>query len=219
MDKKFSLILIGIIIMMVGLFAVAGDKQSSNSSDFEGNPRTILDGDYIRGSTDAKVTIIEYADFQCPGCAALFPAIQQVEAEFGDDIAVVFRHFPLVSIHPNSMASHRAAEAAGLQGKFFEMHDLLFGRSLEWSSASNAGAIFESYALELSLDIEKFKSDVASETVFKAISFDQDSGNQLNISATPTLLLNGQEIPTPASVDELRQTIQATIDQANQSNQ
>jgi protein-disulfide isomerase len=117
------------------------------------------------------------------------------------------------------MASHRAAEAAGLQGKFFEMHDLLFGRSLEWSSASNAGAIFESYALELSLDIEKFKSDVASETVFKAISFDQDSGNQLNISATPTLLLNGQEIPTPASVDELRQTIQATIDQANQSNQ
>lgn len=205
--------------MMVGLFAVAGDKQSSNSSDFEGNPRTILDGDYIRGSTDAKVTIIEYADFQCPGCAALFPAIQQVEAEFGDDIAVVFRHFPLVSIHPNSMASHRAAEAAGLQGKFFEMHDLLFGRSLEWSSASNAGAIFESYALELSLDIEKFKSDVASETVFKAISFDQDSGNQLNISATPTLLLNGQEIPTPASVDELRQTIQATIDQANQSNQ
>jgi protein-disulfide isomerase len=219
MDKKFSLILIGIIIMMVGLFAVAGDKQSSNSSDFEGNPRTILDGDYIRGSTDAKVTIIEYADFQCPGCAALFPAIQQVEAEFGDDIAVVFRHFPLVSIHPNSMASHRAAEAAGLQGKFFEMHDLLFGRSLEWSSTSNAGAIFESYALELSLDIEKFKSDVASETVFKAISFDQDSGNQLNISATPTLLLNGQEIPTPASVDELRQTIQATIDQANQSNQ
>lgn len=217
MDKKFLLILGVVVAAIIGVFVLAGGKQTSGDSKFTGDPKQIQSDDWTEGPIDAKVVLIEYGDFQCPGCGALWPALEQVKSEIGEDFLFVYRHFPLTSIHPNAMASHRAAEAAGKQNKFFEMHDLLFARQNEWSSASNAASIFETYAQELSLNIDQFKTDVASQAVFDKIARYQDSGSQLGLTSTPSLLLNGQKIDNPASFDELKTVLQEAIDEAETS--
>ena len=214
MDKKFWLILTVVVAVIIGVFVLAGGKKTSGDSKFTGDPRQVQTDDWTEGPTGAKVTLIEYGDFQCPGCGALFPALEQIKAEMGDKFLFVFRHFPLTSIHPNAMAAHRAAEAAGQQGKFFAMHDLLYARQVQWSNASSAASIFETYASELALNAEQFKTDVASQEVFDKIARYQDSGNQLGLTSTPTLLLNGQKIDNPASVDELQQVLNDAISAA-----
>lgn len=214
MDKRFALVLGIVIAVFIGIFVLSGGKQSAGDATFEGDPTQVQADDWAEGPRDAKVVLMEYGDFQCPGCATLFPALEQVKSELGDQFLFVYRHFPLTNIHPNAMAAHRAAEAAGKQGQFFGMHDLLFARQSQWSNASNASAIFESFAQELQLDLDQFKTDVASQEVFDRISQHLDSGNQLDISSTPTLFLNGAKIDNPATLDELKQIIQDAIDQA-----
>lgn len=211
MDKKFLLILGVVVAAIIGVFVLAGGKQATSDTKFTGDATQVQPDDWTEGPADAKVVLIEYGDFQCPGCGALWPALEQVKSELGDKFLFVYRHFPLVSIHPNAMASHRSAEAAGKQGKFFEMHDLLFGRQAQWSNSSNAAGIFETYAQELGLNIDQYKTDVASSEVFDKISKFMDSGTQLNLTATPSLLLNGQKIDNPASVDELKQVLEEAI--------
>lgn len=216
MDKKFWLILAGVVVLMIGLFALSGGKSDNGNSDFQGNAREIQPTDRVVGDPDSGVVLIEYADFQCPGCASVFPALQQVKQEFEGEFAFVFRHFPLTNIHPNAMAAHRAAEAAGKQGQFFEMHDILYARQQQWSTVSDAPSLFESYAEELQLNMDQYRTDVASQEVFDAISRDQDSGNQLGVNSTPTFLLNGEQISTPRTADELRQVLQDAINDAGQ---
>lgn len=217
MDKRFWLILSGVVILMVGLFVLSGGKSDSGRATFEGNPREVQETDHIEGDPQSSVVLIEYGDFQCPGCGALFPALEQVKQEFGDQFAFVYRHFPLTNIHPNAMAAHRAAEAAGKQGQFFAMHDMLFARQQQWTNVTDAPSVFEGYAQELNLDMEQYAQDVASQEVFDAISRDQDSGNQLGVNSTPTLLLNGEQIATPRTAEELRQLIQDALNDADGS--
>ncbi|MBN1640080.1 MAG: thioredoxin domain-containing protein, partial [Anaerolineae bacterium] len=110
--------------------------------------------DWAKGNPEAKLVIVEYSDFQCPYCSGAAQVLTRVVGKIPDDLYVIFRHFPLSSIHPNAVASSEAAEAAGVQGKFWEMHDLLFARQPEWSSASSQQlqGIFAGYATELGLD-------------------------------------------------------------------
>lgn len=211
MDKKFWVILTLVVAAIIGVFVLAGGKKTSGDSKFTGDPRQVQADDWTEGPVDAKVTLIEYGDFQCPGCGALFPALEQIKSELGDKFLFVFRHFPLTSIHPNAMAAHRAAEAAGKQGKFFAMHDLLYARQVQWSNAGNAASIFETFAQELGLNPEQFKTDVASQAVFDKIARYQDSGNQLGLTSTPSLILNGQKIDNPATMDELKQVLEDAI--------
>ncbi|HEX9679423.1 MAG TPA: thioredoxin domain-containing protein [Candidatus Saccharimonadales bacterium] len=217
MDKRFIAILIAVVAVMIGVFALSGGKSGTSNATFEGDPTQVQADDWAQGPADAKVTLIEYGDFQCPGCAALFPALEQVKQELGNEFRFIFRHFPLTSIHPNAMAAHRAAEAAGLQGKFWEMHNQLYQTQQVWSGVSNAPELFEGYAQELGLDMDKYRTDIASQTVFDQISKFQDSGNQLGLTSTPSLLLNGEVIPNPATIDDLRQLIQSAIDATNGS--
>lgn len=212
MDKRFWLILGAIVAVMIGLFALTGDSPETGNTDFSGNPREIQEFDHIEGEVDNKVVLIEYGDFQCPACAAIFPLVEQAKQEFSQDLTFVFRHFPLTSIHPNAMAAHRAAEAAGNQGQFFAMHDLLYARQQQWSQVTNAPDTFRGYAQELELNMEQYDADVASQEVFDAISRGQDSGQQLGFTGTPSFLLNGEEIDTPRSYEELQQLIQDAID-------
>lgn len=215
MDKRFMLILGLVVAVLIGVFLIAGGKESTGDAKFSGDPKAVQANDWTEGPSDAKVVLMEYGDFQCPGCGTLFPALEQVKEQFGSQFLFVYRHFPLTSIHPNAMAAHRAAEAAGRQGQFFPMHDILFTRQSQWSTASDASAIFETYAQELNLNLDQFKTDVASQEVFDVISQHMDSGNQLGIASTPTLLLNGEKITNPSTVEELTQVIQDAINTAN----
>lgn len=216
MDKRFMIILGLVIVGMISLFTFGGNNSSSSDSKFDGDPNQIqLNEAKLQGSASAPVKIIEFADFQCPGCAALFPALQQIKSEFPVDIQFAFRHFPLPpNIHPNAMAAHRAAEAARLQGKFWEMHDLLFQRQQLWSGSNNATQIFEGYAQEIGVDINQYRTDFISQAVLDSIQSDQEGGSRIGINSTPTLIINGQKIETPDSLDKLRQIVQDAINSA-----
>jgi len=121
--------------------------------------------------------------------------LKQIESQYGSRISVIFRQFPLVEIHRHALDGARAAEAAGMQGKFFEMHDLLYENQNNWKDAFDVRPIFEDYAKQIGLDVERFKRDVTSEQVSTRITLDGIRGHSLNVTGTPTLFLNGREVP------------------------
>lgn len=150
--------------------------------------------DHVYGTTSEKVTLIEYGDFQCPGCGSLYPSLHPLKEKYKDQLTFVFRNFPLTTIHPNALAAASAAEAAGLQDKFWEYHDKLYENQSEWSSldTEKRGKAFEGYARSLKLNVETFTKDVGSKDVALKIQRDQALGKKIGASSTPTLVLNGK---------------------------
>lgn len=165
--------------------------------------------DHIRGATGAKVTLVEFGDFQCPACAAYEPLVRQVLADNKDSLQVVFRHFPLTQIHQNALLAARASEAAGLQGKFWEMHDMLYDYQKSWSGLLNAREIFVSYAATLGLDVAQFSADMDSSVVEEKILAEYREGTKLGVGGTPTFFINGKMIESPSSLEEFDALIKA----------
>lgn len=167
-------------------------------------------GDNIYGNKASKVVLIEYGDFQCPGCAGAYPQLKTIKETYKDQIAFIFRSFPLTTIHPNALASSTAAEAAGLQGKFWEMHDALYANQSFWSSidASKRTDTFVDYARTIGLDTEKFKTDLSDQRISAKISRDRALGGKQNVSSTPTLILNNEKL----SEDEVSDLIRSSGD-------
>jgi protein-disulfide isomerase len=143
--------------------------------------------DHVRGNPSASVRLVEYADFECPYCGMAEPYAHQVVERFHDEIALVFRPFPLVEIHPHAMQAAQAAEAASLQRKFWEMHDLLFANQKRLDEAS-----LLQYAQSIGLDLDRFRQDFASRGVLDAISESVARGKEQGVAGTPTFFLNGQ---------------------------
>lgn len=172
--------------------------------------------DRTNGNKDAKIVLIEYGDYSCPGCTTLEGNIKKVLKDYGKEISVVFRHFPITSIHPNSKIAAAYAEAAGLQGKFWEMHDKLFSNRTDWSgvSADKRDKIFDEYAKQLGLDMDKLKKDISSNKVAQKIAFDQAIGKASGVSGTPSVLLNGRSLKQNefSNETELRNTIKQAIE-------
>ena len=215
MKKLLGPVIIAATIGLALFFAFSDNSKAEDITKYFTDDITAAqESDYKNGAGNKDLTIIEYGDFQCIFCGQSHPIIEEVEEAYGDDISVVFRHFPLVDRHPNAMAGHRAAEAAGIQGKFYEMHDLLFERQQVWSAASNVGAaleLIEGYASEINLDMEKYNIDVQSPEVAEKISAHQASGTQIGVTGTPTFFLNGERIGTPGSLEEWQQVIEAEL--------
>lgn len=159
-------------------------------SRFSAAPTALADpGDSpVRGAAMATVTIVEYSDFQCPFCGRAHPLLVDALREFSGRVKLVFKHYPL-SGHVRAMPAARAAEAARLQGKFWEMHDLLF----EHQSALE-DPDFERYAAQLGLDLVRFRADLASAEVQHRIEADRAQGATVGVEATPTLFLNGRKL-------------------------
>lgn len=147
------------------------------------------------GDAKAPVTLEEFGDFQCPPCGALHPVLKTMEHEFGPRLRIIFREFPLVPAHQHALAAARSAEAAGLQGKFWEMHDLIYESQATWSNAFDVRPVFEGFATKIGLDLEKFKRDQSSETVAQRIFLDGKRGRSLGVQGTPTMFMNGREVP------------------------
>jgi protein-disulfide isomerase len=169
---------------------------------------------HVRGPAGAPVTLEEFADFECGSCGRLHEIIKQVQADSGNMMRVVFRHYPL-AMHPNAQAAALAAEAAGMQGDFWEMHDLLFSEQSTWSGASGAESIFQIYAQRLGLDLDRFDRDRASPETMARIAADREQGAERGVTHTPTLFINDWAVPRGAySVEGLRAKIgmmEATI--------
>src|SRR5690606_2501503 len=135
---------------------MAGSFLYAHLSSSQANEGVVL-SEHIKGTPDASVTLTEYADFQCPACGQFHSIMKTVEERYGDRLAIEFKHFPLTSIHPYAMPAAKAAEAAGVQGKFFEMHDKLFEDQAAWSQSGTPQVFFNKYAEELGLDVALFR--------------------------------------------------------------
>jgi protein-disulfide isomerase len=147
------------------------------------------------GPANAPVTLEEFGDFQCPPCGLLHPVLKTMEKEFGDKLRVIFREYPLVPAHAHALSAARAAEAAGQQGKFFEMHDLIFENQKAWDKAFDARLIFEDYAQKIGLDMATYRKDIAGQTVEQRIFQDGKRAHDLGVKGTPTVFINGREVP------------------------
>lgn len=181
-------------------------------------------GDHVYGNKNAKVVLVEYGDFQCPACGGAFPALKQVKEQYKGDITFIFRNFPLTSIHPNALAAAAVAEAAGLQGKFWEMHDKLYENQESWSGAApnQRDEFFTGYAKDLGLDLDRYRSDLTSKKVTEKISRDQALGRKLKVDSTPSLYIDSTLLDKQSTSelvqgkgDKLMEKLNAAVKAAN----
>jgi protein-disulfide isomerase len=142
--------------------------------------------DHVQGPPDAPITLVEYGDYECPHCGRAYPIIKSLQEALGDGLRFVFRNFPLSQAHPHAVPAAHAAEAAGLQGRFWEMHDLLFE-----NQESLEGPHLIQYALRCGLDLDRFARDVDSEAVAAKVKADFLSGARSGVNGTPTFFVNG----------------------------
>jgi protein-disulfide isomerase len=151
--------------------------------------------DHLRGPPDAPVVMVEYGDFECPHCAAAYPVVRKLERELPDTLAVAFRHFPLMNVHPHAELAAEAAEAAGAQGKFWQMHDLLF----EHQDALESRDLLK-YAAAIGLDVQRFGRELTEHKYLSKVRADMQSGLQSGVTGTPSFFING--VRHPGGYDE-----------------
>ena len=214
MSKRFLIILAAIVVVFGGLL-IFNKKEESNSPS--GGGKTAALSEHKEEGTSG-VVLIEYGDFQCPACGQYYPVVKQLKEQYKGKVTFQFRHLPLTEIHQNALISSRAAEAAGLQGKFFEMHDKLYEGQQTWSSSTNPTPIFEGYAQALGLDMNKFREDMRSEQVNDTIQADRAEAKKQNYQSTPTFVLDGKKIENPESMQEFTKVLDDAI-AAKQNNQ
>lgn len=184
---------IGLGLMVWGLANVAAPTAPTTSG---AALSSAVDGkDHMQGSTIAKVTLVEYSDFQCPACAGFEPTVQMLKKKYGGQVLFVYRHYPLPQ-HIHADLAARASEAAANQGKFWEMHELLFGAQTTWSPLSHDEAqnAFIKMAEALKLDVARFTKDLDTQAAKDRIDRDVQSGNASGVDSTPSFYLNGKKI-------------------------
>jgi protein-disulfide isomerase len=207
-----------ILIALVAVGAVGGGSllyraqvgQLTTGTSSSGAPTRAAD-EQSRGNPTAPVTLEEFGDYQCPPCGAVALLLPKLEAAYGPKLRVVFRHFPLEG-HRHAREAAHFAEAAGLQGKFWEMHEMIYKHRAAWTDLDDVTPIFSGYAAELGLDLGRLREDRQSEAVRARVTRDQQLGTSRGVNATPTIFINGKMVP-PASLGEggLRQAIDAAL--------
>ena len=200
------------VVFVLGGAVFAISKFGGQTQQMGQNTDSVLSeaisaGDWIKGNPELPVSLVEYADFQCPACGAYHSLLIALEEEFSGKVSFVFRHFPLRTIHPNAEMASRAAEAAGKQDKFWEMRDLLFKNQSEWSNIRGPEDKFVEYAGSLGLDTARFEDDLDNSEIKSKIQADVDSGIKSGVNATPTFFVNGVKISGPQSLEDFRQVL------------
>ncbi len=211
-----SVITFVLIVVFLGGVYFVSNSVGGGAATTIGSGQSIpplTSADHIKWSSEKKILLIEYADFQCPGCANAHSTITQLEKtepEIVKHITYVYRYFPLTTIHPNAQSAAYAAEAAGRQNKFFAMGDKLFANQSDWEGLPNPRDTFKKYATELKLDIKKYEADITSAEVKTRISKDTDGGTAAGVTGTPTFFLQGKKLEFK-SYDELKQKLHAAL--------
>jgi protein-disulfide isomerase len=204
-----------VVALFVGGGVLGMVKLASRQAKDTGAPVTvdaINSEDWVRGNPAAKVILIEYSDLQCPACAFYYPVLKKLEEEFGDKLAVVYRHFPL-PIHQNAKPAAYAAEAAGRQGKFWEMHDLIFENQKEWKDRRDINDAMKGYAQRLNLNTDQFTADFASKEIREKVEVAYRSAIRLGLNSTPTFFLNGKKISNPRNYEDFRNMLLQAINE------
>lgn len=181
-------IIIGVAVLLIGVSywyaSYAGEKA---------NEGVVIENN-IRGNVESKVVLTEYADFECPACGEFYPVVSDVYAKYKDQMAFEFKQFPLSSIHRFAIPAAKAAEAAGQQDKFWEMHDKLFENQATWSKSPNPQAFFVKYAEEIGLDVALFKQHMRASLIADHVSSQFNEAREKGLTGTPTFFLNGERL-------------------------
>ena len=212
-----------IIVAVVALLAIGGSaflyraKRSANPTPKISTTETEPTGEstHTLGPADAAVTLEEFGDFQCPPCGKLSEPINQLQKQY--NLRVIYRQFPL-PVHTHAKEAAFAAEAAGRQGRFWQMHDLLYREQAVWSKSTDARALFNAYAGMLQLDLGRFKKDMDSSEVQRQVEVDQHRGTSIGVKNTPTIFLNNEAVPGhEANPDQLPALVEAALKKAKPS--
>lgn len=212
MNKGWIIFIAVVVILFGGLIAynqLTKPKIDLTGLDFN----TILPAsdqngqiaDHVLGSTANKVTIIEYGDFQCPYCGQAAPQLQSIMEKYSENVTFIFRNFPLTTQHPNARAAAAIAEAAGLQGKYWDMYHQLYNTQKEWSNLTGTErtSVFAGYAEKIGLNMDTYNTDLTKNTatINQKILFDQAIGNKIGITSTPSIFVNGTLISSEINQD------------------
>jgi protein-disulfide isomerase len=221
MDKRFWGIIAVIAVVLGGIFFITSDRKASAPGS-----SSVSASNHVKNGGANSVKLTEYGDFQCPACGMYYPLVEQIADTYKDQLTFQFRNFPLSQIHPNAIAGARAAEAADMQGKFWQMYDKLYQENGLYYQAQKEGKAYQTwigsttplneftqYASELSLDVNKFKQDYASKTVNDRVQADVREGNRLKVNSTPTFFIDGKKISNPNSQDAFKKVIETAIEQ------
>lgn len=210
--KRFALWFLVTVVIIGSFIAIMFMSKKPTVTPGELSAPVKAD-EWMEGTRDAKVTLVEYSDFQCPACRLWEPEIQSIINEFGAHMRLVYRNYPLKKIHLNSQIAAQAAEAAGLQSKFWEMHDILFANQSTWSSqASDAVQLtFADYAKQIGLNVDQFNKDLNSGKVADLVEEDVKSGDASGVDSTPTFFLNGTKLNSKNN-DDFRKSIRDAVD-------
>jgi protein-disulfide isomerase len=194
-----------VVLAVVGLFWLVTTPPAGQNQAIKVAP--ITKRDITNGDKKAKITLIEYSDFQCPACAAYHPIVNQVLTAYGKNIYFVYRMFPLTNAHPNSHIAAQAAYAALKQGQFTLMADMLFNKQREWADLQDPTTAFADYAKLLKLDVGKFKTSMNSDEAKNYVNASEQEALSEGINATPTFIINGNKITNPASLADFKKLI------------
>ena len=209
-------ILVSVIVFIVAVSKLPEGAQAPRGdtpSVSVGSPSEVSDADNKKGAENPRVVVIEYSDFQCPFCAQYAPHLEQLTKDFPNEVVVIYRHFPLSTIHPNSQKAAFASEAAANQGKFWEMHDILFERQEEWSDALAPEPFFEGFAREIGLDLEQYRVDFESDEVSSRVREDAAEATSIGLNSTPSLFINGDAGAFGADYDSLKNAVNSALSQ------
>ena len=210
----WAIIAVIVIGSIFGIIKLASKSQTAGSDNLAITVSAINDNENTKGDKEALAALIEYSDFQCPACGSYYPILKKVTEDLSAKVRFAYRHFPLPQ-HKNAKLAATVAEAAGKQGKFWEMHDLIFQNQSDWSEEKNAAILFAKYAQDIGLDLARFQTDVASDDIKAKIENDYKSGVKAGVDSTPSFFLNGKKIANPRNYDEFKNYIGQAIKQSN----
>ncbi len=193
-------VILGLIVVGAAILAIKNQPDASSVSPLN---TPVSSADHILGNPEAKVTLVEYADFECPACEAYYPLIKQLTTDYKDKVRFVYRHFPLPQ-HANAIPTALATEAASNQGKFWEMHDIIFDKHEEWQDLKDPTSVLVGYAKQLNLDIPRFQSDMNSGATKKIVDDDKASAVAENLPGTPSFFVNGTYIKNPQTYQDFK---------------
>jgi protein-disulfide isomerase len=195
--QKYSAFLIILIVLIAaiigGVFLFKSDQNTDRSSAVAPSPNPATKPPQ-KLPADVVVTLEEFGDYQCPPCGELHPALKKIKQDFGPNLNFVFRNLPLTVIHKNALAAAQAAEAARVQNRFWEMHDLLYENQSLWKDDINPRSIFVKFAGDIGLDTARFMRDLDDKQVQLRIEADKDAAAKLGIEGTPTILIDGRQL-------------------------
>ncbi len=201
--ERLSYWVLAVFVILAGVYFFNSVSKIGTVAE----PAPVSLDDHIRGGTQAKVVLVEYGDFQCPACGAYEPIVENLLKKHQTDVQFVFRHFPLSQVHKNSLLAAKISEAASIQGKFWEMHDVIYAHQKDWSESLNAKEIFMGYAKEIGLDTVKMETDLNGTSIEEKITAQYKEGIKIGVNSTPSFFVNGVKIVNPQTPEAFEQLI------------